>query len=459
MILPSPPVRRALLVLLALPGVARAQARPVPDSAARRSPADSAALSPDSLAARLARAEAAIALLREQLANEAESAVKTRSRFRLDLTARVLTNVFTTTGRVNSQDVPIFVLPRGDSVALLVGRGATGLTVRQSRVGAVFAVRDVMGAEFTGDVDLDFFGGVSNGPGDRRLFPEPRLRTTRAILRWDRTSILVGSETPLVSDLNPISVAAVGVPNFVTAGNLWNWLPQVRVGRDLGTTRFGTRAVTWAVQGAVLEPFTGSLPLGETDAGDAGNRSRRPFVEGRLSARTEGTDDAGESEIARGAEIGIGVHRGWVRVTADRLDVGDAVTADWRVPLARWAELRGEAYAGRLVRGLGGGGVGQNFGRPTNGQPVGPAVRDVAAWTQLNVQPHVTLLAGAGCGVDRNDDAARPTRHANTVCAAHALWHPMQPLVFGLEFRWLRTRYDSGNELARHLNLALGFEL
>ena len=459
---PSPaaaPSAIACLALLALPGAVGAQARPLPDSLPRRAGADSAALSVDSLAARLARAEAAIALLREQLANEAESAVKTRSRFRLDLTARVITNVFTTVGRVNSHDVPIFVLARADTAAAAVGRGATGLTVRQSRIGAAMVVRDVLGGEFSGDVDLDFFGGVSNGPGDRRLFPEPRLRVTRAILRWDRSFVLVGSETPLVSDLNPVSAAAVGVPNFVAAGNLWNWLPQVRAGRDLGTTRVGGHAVTLGVQGAVLEPFTGVLPVGEVDAGDAGNRSRRPFLEGRLSLRTEGTEDAGDAEIARGAEIGLGVHRGWVRTTANRLDASRALTADWRFPLSRWAELRGEAYTGRLVRGLGGGGVAGSFGRPAPGTTVGPPIRDVAAWTQLNVQPHVTLIAGAGCGWDRADPDDRPTRRENTVCAAHTLWHPVQPVVLGLEFRWLRTRYEAGPELARHLNLALGFEL
>ena len=217
--------------------------------------------------------------------------------------------------------------------------------------------------------------------------------------------------------------------------------------------------MTWAVQGAVLEPFTGVLPVGEVDAGDAGNRSRRPFLQGRLSARTEGTEDAGDSEIARGAEVGVGVHRGWVRTSAQRLDASRALTADWRVPLASWAELRGEAYTGRLVRGLGGGGVAGSFGRPAAGQTVGAPIRDVAVWSQLNVQPHVTLFAGGGCGWNRANPDDRPNRRSNASCAAHALWRPLQPVVLGLEYRWLRTRYDAGPESARHLNLALGFEL
>jgi hypothetical protein len=83
----------------------------------------------------------------------------------------------------------------------------------------------------------------------------------------------------------------------------------------------------------------------------------------------------------------------------------------------------------------------------------------VAGWAQVNVQPHTTLIAGVGCGVDlpnRNDAA---TRLQNTVCAAHMDWRPAQPLVFGLEYRQLGTRYSTGTYGARHLNFILGFEL
>jgi hypothetical protein len=270
---------------------------------------------------------------------------------------------------------------------------------------------------------------------------------------------MVGSETPLVSDLNPVSVAAVGVPNFVTAGNLWNWLPQVRVTRELGRTGAGRAALRWRAQGAVLEPFTGTQATGEADAADAGNRSRRPYLQARLAARTAEADEAGETEVASGIEIGVGVHRGWVRASPGPLQSSRAVTADWRVGIGPAIELRGEAYAGRLVRGLGGGGVGQAFGRPAAGQALGPPVRDVAAWSQLNVQPHTTVLSGVGCGVNRADPADRPLRRANTACAAHALWRPTQPVVIGIELRHLRTRYDATRETARHVNLALGFEL
>jgi hypothetical protein len=69
------------------------------------------------------------------------------------------------------------------------------------------------------------------------------------------------------------------------------------------------------------------------------------------------------------------------------------------------------------------------------------------------------VIAGVGCGIDatRSEDAA--TRLQNTVCAAHVDWRPVQPLVFGLEYRQFGTRYSTGIYSARHLNLILGFEL
>ena len=177
-------------------------------------PADS--VSADSLLARLARAEAAIALLRAQLATESQSTVHTRSRIQMELTGRVQTNAFWTSDRVNNVDVPQTALTSTDPAP---ATGAFGMSLRQTRLGASVAVNDVAGATFVADIDADFYGGVQNGPGDRRLFPEPRLRTSRALLRWTRTELMVGSDVPLVSPLNPVSVAASGTPDFAGAGN------------------------------------------------------------------------------------------------------------------------------------------------------------------------------------------------------------------------------------------------
>jgi hypothetical protein len=322
-------------------------------------------------------------------------------------------------------------------------------------------VDSVLGGTFEGDVELDFFGGVSAGPGDRRLFPEPRLRTARARIRWQRTTLFVGSETPLISDLNPISLAAIGLPEFVGAGNLWNWLPQVRLSRDVVVATNGFRI---GVQGAMMAPFSNVQHIAESDVVDAGERATRPALEARVNVRWgEGGAQSGAPSDANlgdaGGEIGIGVHRAWLRAAGDSTSQSRAVSIDGRIMLAPGVELRGEAYRGQLMRGLGGGAIAQSFGRAQVGQLIGRPLRDTAGWMQLNVQAHATLITGAGCGRDVVNANDFPVREQNTACAAHLLWRPAQPLVLGFEFRTVHTQYSDRTWRANHLNLSFGFEL
>ena len=451
-------VALALVGAFVAPTRARAQNPTTePPAAAQATPADS--LSPDSLAARLARAEAAIAALRQQLAAESQSTVHTRSRLQLDLTGRILTNFFLTLGRVDNVDVPRSAFaPSG-----VPEEDAFGVTVRQTRLGAHVTVAEVLGGLFIGDIDMDFFGGVQNGAGDRRLFPEPRMRTTSARLRWTRTEVMVGMEVPLVSELNPVSLAAGGIPLFSGTGNLWNWLGQLRLSQELAATPVGGTSIRWALQGALMTPYAAVQSPEEPDANDAGERSRRPAFEARLRARWGDSTASGGSDASigdGGGEIGVGVHRGWVANGQGQLITSYATALDARVSLTSRVEVRGEAYVGRLLRGLGGGAIGQAFGQPVAGAPLGPPLRDRAGWAQLNAQVITTLLAGAGCGIDVVNDEDRPTRRRNTVCAGHLLWRPSEPIVVGLEYRGLATEYDTGSTgRARHLNLSVGFEL
>ncbi|MEO8564275.1 MAG: hypothetical protein ABI601_19515 [bacterium] len=430
------------------PAAVRAQATPTPDS-----------LSADSLAARLARAEAAIAALRQQLATESQSTVHTRSRLQLELTGRILTNAFATFGRANSVDVPLTAL----APSTVVETNAFGITARQSRIGGNVTVLDVLGGVFIGDLDLDFFGGVQNGPGDRRLFPEPRLRTTRARLQWPRTEIMVGLDDPLVSLLNPVSVAASGVPDFAGTGNLWNWLGQIRISQEIGSARVASTPVHFTLQAGVIAPFSGAQYPGEPDAVDAGERSGRPAFEGRVQLKWGDSALVGATDASignGGGEIGFGAHRGWVANGDGGIETSHAITMDARISITSRVELRGEGYTGRLLRGLGGGGIGQAFGKSLSSSELGPAIRDHAGWVQLNAQMLRPLLAGAGCGLDVVNDDDRPTRRRNAVCMAHLLWRPSEPIVLGLELRRVTTKFDTGaTGHASHINLGLGFEL
>ena len=415
---------------------------------------DSARAARDSLAARLERAEEAIELLRQQLAAQSEAEVRTASRVSLDLTGRALVNTFANSGRVNTADVPQFAMADGGDFppAEDFPRGSLGLSARQTTLGLIVSVAGVLGGELIGDVHADFFAVQQPGAAGR-VTPTLRLRTLKALVRWPNAELLVGQEVPLVAGLNPVSTASIGTPTFATAGNLWLWLPQLRATiQTRGAVRLG-------LQGAVLAPNSGE-PISGTNRdrdADVAERSRRPFVQARVRAQWGGEERTGE--------LGVGVHGGWfARPSAaggrSNMHESWAVAADLIAPLGPLT-MRAELYRGALLRGLGGGGIGQSFG------PDARPLLDRGGWAQLDVRVAPTTSLGGGCGVD--DPRVTPPsvgpfpvmRTRNVACEGHLLVRPGGALVLGLEARRMETTWVSAVErtfVNDHLNLAVGFE-
>jgi hypothetical protein len=353
----------------------------------------------------------------------------------VEFTGTVLINGFYNSARTNNSDVPVFA----DTDAT----GVTGAsaTMRQTRLGVFVTDPDVLGGSFSGEIDLDFFGGQQPAPGNR-TFPLIRLRRATGTVQWNHLQLMFGQETPLVSDRNPRSLASVGVPDFSTAGNLWFWLPQVRLTAEYGYT------LRLAVQGAVLAPISGAIQGATATQPDSGERTGRPYLEGRVRLGWGPTDDP--------SEIAIGGHIGWLKGLynggSDSLLESRAVTFDTRIRLGP-AELLGEAFSGEAISGLGGGGIGQYAG--TGGAPV----HTKGGWGQLNIRPRQAWMVGGGCGIDdpRDSDVLATGRFRNFVCEGHVQWTPPGPLIFGFEFRRLETRYASGDYTVNHLNLAAGY--
>lgn len=388
----------------------------------------------DSLQLRLEDAEAMLELLQQQLATEAESGVRTRSRIGLELSGRVLMNVFTNNKETNNADVPMYrkQVPDGSL------KGGMGMTVRQTTLGAALTVHDVLGGTFSGDLDVDFFGGQVPSPGGR-TFPLLRIRTARATIDWGSSELMIGQEQPLVAGLNPLSLASVGAPNFSYAGNLWLWLPQIRYGiRREGALRYGAQA-------AILAPTSAEPAAFFATGFDDAERTGVPFAQARLHL--------GWGEEERPAEIGVGYHSGQVNDNADEAQPSTAVTLDFVIPFLEKFELVGEAYSGQVLAGLGGGGIGHNFGVDS----ITP-LRTTGGWAQLNYQVSPRLLVGAGFGFDDPNDDDAPPLLLNATQEVHLHWRPSGPLVFGLEWRSTRTRYAASDYPNTHINLAFGFE-
>ena len=352
----------------------------------------------------------------------------------VEFSGLVLVNGFFTNARTNNSDVP--QLAELDTV----GVAGSGGSIRQTRLGVLVNDPDVLGGNFSGELDVDFFGGQQPSSGGR-TFPLLRIRRAVGTLQWTHMRLLFGQESPLVAERSPRSLASVGFPDFAGSGNLWLWLPQARVTFEMGYT------LRLALQGAVLAPASGAPQTTFATQPDSAERSKRPSLQGRVRLGWGPIDDP--------SEIAVGGHVGWLRsdsVGGDSLIDSRAITVDARIALG-FLELIAEAYNGQGLAGLGGGGIGQNVAAG------GDALRTQGGWGQLNFRPMRHIMFGGGCGIDDPDDRDVPLggRLQNFVCEGHFEWRPPGPLVFGFEFRRLSTRYQNGDARASHLNLAAGY--
>ena len=355
----------------------------------------------------------------------------------------ILMNAFANDQAVNNSDVPQFaLLPPPAAGPPASGAGAT---LRQSRVTATALVSDFAGGQLIGELDVDVFGGQQPSTGGR-TFPLVRLRRAFAVLERGRLTVFAGQEAPPIAEINPSSLASIGIPEFAGAGNLWLWIPQLRIGArvaEVGAVRLG-------VEAAVLAPTSGDAQTAFFTQPDIAERSSRPYLQGRVRARW----GAGEEQ----GEVSVGGHYGWLAVGPARRVSSRALAVGIWTPLVPGLELRGEAFVGQAVAGLGGGGIGQNFGLDS------AVVETTGGWAQLNARPGTAWEIGVGAGIDDPDDAdldpATPTqRLRNLALESHASWR-RAPILLGAEVRLLRTRYGAGvgTVKATHLNLAVGFE-
>ncbi|MEP6745253.1 MAG: hypothetical protein ABJB33_07120 [Gemmatimonadota bacterium] len=350
----------------------------------------------------------------------------------------LLMNGFYNDNEVNTSDLPTTASPALPAGSL--PQHSLGAEIRQTRIVGTGDLPGFAGGALHTELDVDFFGAQTGGA---RSGPALRVRRLFGEVHWDRWSLLMGQEGPLAADVNPTSLATLGVPGYAAAGNLWLWIPQIRAGVDLN----GGDGVIFGMDVAALASTT---PEGQSTglaAPNSGERSGRPMFEGRLRARWGG-----------GAEIGIGGHTGWFATTGDSLLTSNAVIVSGIIPLGGALELRGEWFTGQALGPLGGGGIGQNF--DSNGEPL----QTSGGWGQLNLKAGARWEFGAGYGYDdprgtATDQANVAFRDKNTQYGGRAQWR-MAPAVIALEYRHLATEWGGavGLRTATHLNLAFGVD-
>ena len=367
----------------------------------------------------------------------AQSTAAQAPRQGVELTGVLQLNAYYNDDLVDDREVPWLAAPRNP----ISGERfeALGASVRQSRVVLSAWANDVLGGVAAGELDVDFFGPATNG-----FRPKPSLRLRRVVARinWSNAWLLFGQETLPVSPFDPVSYSTVSVPGFTGSGNLSRWMPQVRLGMEVGSSlRVG-------IEGAAIAPRFNNMSDHNPPQPDAAELSKRPFVQGRLLTRW-GPDGSG-------GEASVGGHYGWFTAGTDSLCITRAAAASARFFVTPMFELRGEAFLGEGLGMLGGGGIDQTLA------PDGTPVRTKGGWSQINVYLMPGLVVGGGYGMDDpdNDDLDLATgRSFNVTWELHLHIHADQ-LLIAAEYRRLETTYTDAIydlQTANHLNMALGF--
>jgi len=384
-----------------------------------------------------------------QIKEHAQTKIESDSRFRVKLFGMILANTYVNTDSSSLFDNPMIAPPPTTNV----GKNNFGATLRQSRIGLAMEgprLGPRLGdARLSAEAEFDFWGGTS-GQLDGDVFGFLRVITASARLDWENTSLTVGQRPPLISPLNPTSLAAVWIQPLTGAGNISQWRPQIMVERRAGSSD-SSQVI---IQGGILTPFGESLQ-GRTIEGGPGYQSR-------IAYRRPLDSD-------RKIELGFGgyVHRR--PFPLDRHVNSYAITGDWMVPLGSRVELSGEAFFGNAV------GLAEESGDRNDSiyAVTGPialpgtsirGVRSAGGWAQIAIKARSDLDFNLAYGQQdpRNSDiffgqTGASTRFKNQVGSANFIWQLRQNLLFSLEYRRFWTKYTLREQIAGHYNLAVGY--
>ena len=390
-------------------------------------------------------------LLNAKVDEQYQTKVESASKYRVRLSGTVLVNLFSNRGAVDNIDFPSFAVDSG----FIYTRGSIGGTLRQSLIGLEVFGPELNGAKVSGDLQVDFAGGFPAQP-DGVALGLPRLRTGSLRMAWPKTTVIAGQDAPFFSPLSPSSIASVALPAFSYSGNLWTWIPQIRLERRFDTSENSSIMV----QGGLLDPLNGDVPLYQyARTPQAGEASRRPAS----ALRAAWTRHMFGRDFTVGAS-GYYSRQNWG--FSRHVDAW-AGTSDWTVPLGSRFELDGEFYRGRAIGGLGGG-----IGRSVlfNTTPADPrarirALNATGGWAQIKFRQNDKLEWNGAYGQD--SVPARTVRFypffqqayvgasitRNQSALANFIYRPRSDLMLSLEYRRIRTlsiltNYDEADQIS-----------
>lgn len=396
---------------------------------------------------RLAQLEEQVEINSAQIKEHAQTKVETDSKFRLRLYGMVLTNTYLNTAD-SSQVVAPTHAPAPSTFATVQQRNL-GASVRQTTLGLLLEGPRLGAARLSAEAEFDFYGGSYEGYEGSPL-GALRLRTASARLDGERTSLIVGLREPLISPLNPSSLAAVWYPALSETGNLWQWRPQAILEHRVPTGA----ASEWIVQTGVFFPFGESLESVVIEGG--------PSYQGRTAWRRTLANE-------RALEFGVAGMIGRRSFTLARNVTAYSLNTDWQIPLGERFQLSGEAFFGRSINLSEQSGARADSSFILSG-PIGRSTTTIrglhaaGGWSQLTflARPDLDFNFAYGQEDPRNrdlfDGLRNPaTRFRNQAASANFIYRLRQNFLLSLEFRRHWSDYAAGRRRNDHYNLAVGY--
>jgi hypothetical protein len=367
----------------------------------------------------------------QRIEEQAQTKIEASQRFPITLTGMALFNTFLNSRQNGGIDYPT-------AASATAGSDRAGATMRQSIIGLEYhGPQTFLGGSVHGSLYMDFYQGAAP------LEDWIRLRTGTIEVDWASRSIKLGVDKPIFNPREPDSLAQVGVAPLTGTGNLWLWMPQLRLEQDfsLGASS-GVRAQVGAVETHEVNPYGGAPPAGKIE-------TVRPGLEGRVEAFHKLDDQ-------RRLEISAGFHASTTH--ADGFSIpSNLVSLDWFFNPWRRVEFSGAFFSGQNVASLGTGSINQGYYVFNN---YARAIDSRGGWGQFTIHtlPRLDFHLFTG-QQDYQAGELRPGSVGRNLLFGGNLFFRLAPnVLLGPEITQLRSFYiGPGIRINNHYDLALAY--
>ena len=376
-----------------------------------------------------------LSLMQAQLLEHSQSKVESNSKFPVKLFGTIVSNTFLNTGEPNWLDLGNVVTP----VPAGLPSGSFSSSLRQSRIGVMIDGPVLRGMKTSGLMALDFFGGSPNFQTGETI---GLARLLYAFMRVEgkNTAFEIGHDHAILAPKDPTSLTGMSFPILFRAGNLYLRAPQIRVEQVLASGNAGELRIV----GGVLAPIAGDFNTTTylfVPPNLAGERSRRPAVESRISWRER---PAGPYEVPKW-EFGVSGHYGKERFLTG-LRPTKAIAFDFDATVGRIG-TGGEFFAGEYI---------QQFGAS-----VAQNARSHGGFAEARLAATRKLSFNGGYGTDRLYDVLKFPGLANSRNAsffANTIYHLSPEFGMSLEWRKLQTTPMRGSRRTNnHFDLTFAY--